>query len=288
MEVLLIMILTAAACSILGVFVVLRQLAMVTDAITHTVLLGIVVTYFLVRDIDSPWLFVGAAIVGVLTTVLIEVLLRIGIVQNDAAVGVVFTFLFALAIVLVSKYARNVHIDTDTVLMGEVIFAPINRTLFLGVSVPKALIPLVGVLLLNTTFVSIFYKELKLTTFDATYAQTLGFTTVLLQYALMSLVSLTAVVAFDIVGALLVVAFFITPVASAYLWVKSLGKLFVVALIYGVLCSVIGYYIAVWLNVSVAGMCAVVSGILLFATVIYRLGYQRWRVHRMHLYQKGS
>lgn len=146
MEVLLIMILTAAACSILGVFVVLRQLAMVTDAITHTVLLGIVVTYFLVRDIDSPWLFVGAAIVGVLTTVLIEVLLRIGIVQNDAAVGVVFTFLFALAIVLVSKYARNVHIDTDTVLMGEVIFAPINRTLFLGVSVPKALIPLVGVL----------------------------------------------------------------------------------------------------------------------------------------------
>lgn len=139
-ESLYILIITAAACSILGVFLVLRRLSMVSDAISHSVLLGIVIGFFITKDLRSVWLIVAAALFGVFTTMAIEVLIKSRRVGEDAAVGIIFPLFFSIAVILITRFARNVHLDTDMVLMGEVIVAPFNRTTVLGISLPKALI----------------------------------------------------------------------------------------------------------------------------------------------------
>ena len=137
-ESLYILIITAAACSILGVFLVLRRLSMVSDAISHSVLLGIVIGFFITKDLRSVWLIVAAALFGVFTTMAIEVLIKSRRVGEDAAVGIIFPLFFSIAVILITRFARNVHLDTDMVLMGEVIVAPFNRTTVLGISLPKA------------------------------------------------------------------------------------------------------------------------------------------------------
>src|SRR5690606_4112912 len=109
----------AVACALPGVFLVLRRMAMMSDAISHTVLLGIVVGFFITRDLASPLLIVGATLTGVLTVTLVEVLNRTRLVREDAAIGLVFPALFSIAVILISRYAGDVHLDTDAVLLGE-------------------------------------------------------------------------------------------------------------------------------------------------------------------------
>ena len=118
---------TAAACAIPGVFLILRRMAMLTDAIGHAILFGIVVAFFAIGDLNSPLLIIGAALAGLLTVSLVEMLERTGRVRADAATGIVFPLLFGIGVILVSKYADNVHLDIDSVLLGEIAFAPFNR-----------------------------------------------------------------------------------------------------------------------------------------------------------------
>ena len=151
---------TAAACAVLSPFLVLRKLSMVSDAISHSVLLGIVIAFFIVKDVGSPFLIVGAAIFGVITVFAVEFLSGTGLVKNDDAVGIVFPMFFALAVVLITKFARNVHLDTDVVLMGEVIIAPLNRIEFMGIDLSKAFVQMGILLVVNLLFVLIFFKEL--------------------------------------------------------------------------------------------------------------------------------
>ena len=235
---------TAAACAVLSPFLVLRKLSMVSDAISHSVLLGIVIAFFIVKDVGSPFLIVGAAIFGVITVFAVELLSGTGLVKNDDAVGIVFPMFFALAVVLITKFARNVHLDTDVVLMGEVIIAPLNRIKFMGIDLPKAFVQMGILLVINLLFVIIFFKELKVTTFDRGFAKLAGFSSGTLFYALMTLSSLTAVTAFDAVGAILVVSFLITPGAAAYLVSKDLKVMITISVGYAVINSSIGYVLS--------------------------------------------
>ena len=159
-ESLFVLVATAMACAILSPFLVLRKLSMVSDAISHSVLLGIVIAFFIVKDVGSPFLIAGAALFGVITVFVVEFLSGTGLVKNDDAVGIVFPMFFALAVVLITKFARNVHLDTDVVLMGEVIIAPLNRVEFIGMSLPKALVQMGILLLINLLFVIIFFRFL--------------------------------------------------------------------------------------------------------------------------------
>ena len=228
-EVLLVLLLTALSTALLGVFLVLRGQAMTTDAISHTILLGIVIAFFITNDLRSPLLIIGATLVGLITVYLIEVIGQSKLVSKDAATGLVFTSLFALAVILVSKYLDNIHLDLDIVLMGQVLFAPLNRIEILGIDLPYALWQLAIVLLINVTFVALFYKELKLSSFDPVYSIVSGFSTSIIYYSLMSLVSVTAVTAFDAVGTILVISFFTAPAATAFLgasfWTALVGSL---------------------------------------------------------------
>ncbi|MGP1612871.1 MAG: metal ABC transporter permease [Catonella sp.] len=268
-ESLLVLIVTAVSCAILSPFLVLRKLSMVSDAISHSVLLGIVVAFFIVKDVGSPFLIVGAGLFGVITVFVVEFLSGTGMVKNDDAVGIVFPMFFALAVVLITKFARNVHLDTDIVLMGEVIIAPLNRTEFLGMDLPKAFVQMGILLIVNLLFIIIFFKELKVTTFDKGFAKLAGFSSVALFYALMTLSSLTAVTAFDAVGAILVVSFLITPGAAAYLISKDLKIMIVISIGYAVINSVLGYVISLLMNVSMSGMTAAVAGVTFLLTFLF-------------------
>ena len=151
----------AVACALPGVFLVLRRMAMMSDAISHTVLLGIVLAFFVVGDLESPFLVLGAAAMGVITVSLVEALNRTGLVKQDAAIGLVFPALFSIAVILISRFARGVHLDVDAVLLGELAFAPLNRMTFFGIDLPAALWVMGGILLINIAFIALFFKELK-------------------------------------------------------------------------------------------------------------------------------
>ena len=268
-ESLFVLIATAAACALLSPFLVLRKLSMVSDAISHSVLLGIVLAFFIVKDVGSPLLIAGAALFGVITVFAVEFLSGTGLVKNDDAVGIVFPMFFALAVVLITKFARNVHLDTDIVLMGEVIIAPLNRTEFLGMDLPKAFVQMGILFIVNLLFIIIFFKELKITTFDKGFAKLAGFSSVALFYALMTLSSLTAVTAFDAVGAILVVSFLITPGAAAYLISKDLKVMIAISVVYAVINSVLGYVFSLLMNVSMSGMTAAVAGVTFLITFLF-------------------
>ena len=268
-ESLFVLIATATACALLSPFLVLRKLSMVSDAISHSVSLGIVLAFFIVKDVGSPLLIAGAALFGVITVFAVEFLSGTGLVKNDDAVGIVFPMFFALAVVLITKFARNVHLDTDIVLMGEVIIAPLNRTEFLGMDLPKAFVQMGILFIVNLIFIIIFFKELKITTFDKGFAKLAGFSSVALFYALMTLSSLTAVTAFDAVGAILVVSFLITPGAAAYLISKDLKVMIAISVGYAVINSVLGYVLSLLMNVSMSGMTAAVAGVTFLITFLF-------------------
>lgn len=262
---------TASACALIGTFLLLRRMAMMADAISHAILPGLVAGYFIARG-PNVWVgAIGAAGAGLLTVLLVEVLLRSGRVKQDAAIGLVFPALFALGTFLVSKFFANVHLDTDAILYGEIALAPFDLLIVNGYSVgPQPLYILGGLTLINLIFVLLFYKELKLATFDGAFAATIGFSPVALHYALMTMVSLTTVGAFTAVGAILVVAFLIVPAATAYLLTDRLPVMIGLSVVVGIIAAVLGYVLAIVLDASIAGAMATVAGLcfglaLLFA-----------------------
>lgn len=260
---------TAVSCALLGVFLVLKNMAMVADALSHTVLLGIVLGYFIAGDLDSPILFVGAALFGVMTVYAIEYVVNKFAIQSDAATGLVFTLLFALAIILISKYARNVHLDVDVVLSGEVVFATLNTMEIFGIQVPISFARMFVMLVINLAFVAVTYQQLKVSIFDPVYAKSIGVAVGFLNLVLMTLVSITTVVAFDTVGAILVISLMVAPALSAHLLSRRLSIMLLVALLYGVINSVLGYYVAIYFNVSISGTIAFAGFVTFLLTLLF-------------------
>ncbi len=262
--------LVAGSCSLVGTFLVLRRLSLVGDAISHTVLLGIVLGALVTGGVTGIPTLVGATIVGLLTVALVELLARSGLVKEDAAIGLVFPALFALGVVLVSRYAGNVHLDVEHILYGEIAYAPFDRLVVGDADLgPRPIWMLGAIALVDLLFILAFYKELKLATFDAGLAAALGLSPVVLHYALMSLVSLTTVGAFDSVGAILVVAFLIVPPATAYLLTDRLLAMLALAVTAGALSALGGYAMAHQLDVSIAGAMATTTGIFFLLAILF-------------------
>ena len=261
-EVQAIAVVVAVACALPGSFLVLRRLALISDAISHSILLGIVLAFFVVASLSSPLLLVGAALAGLFTVVSVESLKRTGLVREDAAIGLVFPALFSVAVILISRYADSVHLDTDAVLLGELAFAPFDRFVLFDFDFgPKALVLMSAVLIVNVVTIWLFYKELKLATFDAGLALALGFSPALVQYGLMTLVSVTAVGAFNAVGSILVVALMIAPPATAYLLTDSLQRMLGLSALLGATAALGGYWLSYALDASIAGSMATVAGL---------------------------
>jgi manganese/zinc/iron transport system permease protein len=261
-EIQLIALVVAVSCALPGVFLVLRRMALMSDAISHTVLLGIVLAFFLTGSITSPFLVLGAALMGVLTVALVEVILRTRLLREDASIGLVFPALFSIAVILISKFAGSVHLDTDAVLLGELAFAPFRRLEIGGYDIgPRTLYVMGGILILNLGFLALFYKELKLSTFDAGLAAALGFSPAIMHYAFMTMVSITAVGAFDAVGSILVVALMIAPPAAAYLLTDRLPRMMALSAGIAAVSAISGFWMAWLFDTSIAGAMAAMTGV---------------------------
>lgn len=270
LEIMLIGCLVSIACCLPGTFLVLRKMAMMSDAISHTVLLGIVLAFLVTKNLMSPLLIIGAALMGIVTVGLVELLNATRLVKEDAAIGIVFPFLFSIAIVLISKYTGNVHLDTDVVLQGELAFAPFDRVRLLGVDIGAQAVYVVGVvLLINLIFIAAFYKELKLASFDPGLAAALGFSPVIIHYALMALVSLTVVATFEAVGSILVVALMIGPPATAYLITDRLSHMIGWSIGIGLTATLVGLGSAFVWDASLAGSIAAMIGILFTLVLLF-------------------
>ena len=260
--------LVAASCALCGSFLVLRRMAMLGDAISHAVLPGIAIAFLLSGSRNSWFMLIGAGALGIITAVLVQALSRGGRVKTDAAIGVTFTSLFALGVILISRYAGAVDLDLDCVLHGVLEYTPLYTTEVFGVQVPRAFVQSLAVFGIVAIVITAFFKELKLASFDPEMATAVGINATLVHYGLMALVSLTAVGAFEPVGAILVVAMMAVPPATAYLLTDDLRKMLFISVACGVLSAIGGYWMAVWLDASTAGAMSVVAG-LLFALALF-------------------
>lgn len=264
-EIQLIASLVAVACSIPGVFLVLRKMALISDAISHSILPGLVVGFFITHDLNSPLLILMGALSGILTVVLVEYIQKTKLVKEDTAIGLVFPALFSIGVLLISKNANDVHLDVDAVLLGELAFAPFDRLMINGTDIgPKSLWIIGTILAITLSLLITFFKELKVSTFDAGLATALGFSPIVIHYGLMSVASVTTVGAFDAVGAILVVALMIAPAATAYLLTNDLTKMLVFSGLFGVFSAISGYWVAHLLDASISGSMISMLGLIFF------------------------
>jgi len=289
LEIQLVASVVAVACALPGTFLVLRKMSMMSDAISHAILPGIVIGFFLTESLSSPLLILGGATAGLLTVALVEWLRKTDLVREDAAIGLTFSTLFAIGVVMIAQFASDIHLDTDAVLLGELAFVPFDRLIIAGQDIgPQALYSTGMVGLLCVGFIILFYKELKLSTFDSALSATLGFLPAVLHYCLMGFVSMTAVAAFDAVGSILVVALMVGPPASAYLLTNQLNRMLVYSTVLAILAAIAGYWVAYFLDASIAGCMAAMVGAefgILFCIAPQqgllaawkRRRYQRWQ-----------
>lgn len=270
LEIQLIAAIVSVACAIPGVFLVLRKMGLISDAISHSILLGIVLGFFITQDLNSPILILLACLVGVLTVVMVELIQKTKLVKEDTAIGLVFPALFSIGIILISLKANDIHLDVDSVLLGELAFAPFDRLFINGKDFgPKALWIMGSILIFTLTLLLLFYKELKLSTFDAGLSAALGFSPVLIHYSLMTVSSVTVVGAFDSVGAILVVALMIVPAATAYLLTHKLKSMLMLSVFFGLFSSIGGYWVANLLDASIAGSMATMLGVIFFTVYLF-------------------
>lgn len=260
--------LVAISCSIVGVFLILRKMALLGDAISHSVLLGIVLAYLITGSRSIITMFIGAIAIGLITAWLSNLLHKHAKLQMDASIGIIFTWFFAMGVILITLYAGQVDIDQECVLYGEIAFAPFD-TLMLGNKDfgPRSFWMILGVFLINISILLVAFDRFKLVSFHPSLALSLGVSVTFWHYLLMLMVSLTTVASFDAVGAILVVALLVIPASTAYLLAKSLKAMLIIAAIYAEFSVLLGYGVAVVLNSNIAASIAVMSGILLMLTV---------------------
>ncbi|MEF2248584.1 metal ABC transporter permease [Paenibacillus sp. IITD108] len=261
--------LVAACCGVLGVFLVLRKMAMIGDAISHSVMPGIVIAFLISGSRDSFMMMIAALLFGLITTFLIQMFQRSGI-QEDASIGVVFTALFAIGVVLVSLFARQVHLDQDAILYGEIAFVHWNTLVVGGVDLGPQAIWLLGfTFVVIAIVIGVFYKQFKLCSFDPALAAALGIPIAFFHYLLMGLVSMATVSSFESVGAILVVGMLIVPASTAYLLTDRLGMMIVLSVAAGIASTCLGYAAAIVLDASIAGCMVCAAGIIFVLALLF-------------------
>ncbi len=256
---------TNVACALVGCFLVLRRMSMMGDALSHAVLPGLVLAFLFAGSTSILPLFLGAVACGVLTTFLTQTLHQYARVPSDASMGVVFTSLFAVGVVLIKKYVSGLHFDIACVYEGTLELVALAPTV---AGLPRPMFTTLIVLLLNLVVLVVLWKELKLSSFDPALATTMGISATALHYLLMTLVAVTSVASFEAVGSILVVAMLIVPASTAHLLTDRLGVMVALSAVIGVGSSVLGYWAAAYWNTNIAGMMTVAVG-MLYALAIF-------------------
>lgn len=262
-----------AGCALVGSYLLLRRMSLLGDALSHALLPGLAVAFFLGGTRNIGIMSAGALISSLLTVVSIDLLSRVGRMSGEAATGVAFTAFFALGVLLITWVARDVDLDPGCVLYGQLEFVAFDTISIAGCLVPRAMVWMTMVLALNIAALSIFFKEIVLVAFDSAFATALGFSAWLIHYALLSLATITMVTSFQAVGSILVIALLIAPPATAYLYTDRVGRLMFLAVVFAVSASVLGYLLALYWNTSAAALIAVVAGAQFLLSVFVAPSY---------------
>ncbi len=262
--------LISISCGLLGVFMMLRKMSMTGDAISHAVLPGIVIGFFVSGSQRGLEVIIGAGLLGIMATLIINWLKTKAKVQLDASIGITFTLLFSIGIILINMLAYKVDLDQECVLYGEIAYLPIdlwitNSGFSMG---PRITYLALLNLVLVCIFIVLLYKELKLTSFDESFGLVIGLPAGAINLALMSMVSYTTVSSFEAVGAILVVALLVVPPATAFLWTKKLSSLIKLTCVLGIFISIAGYYMAYLVDSSIAGMMVAVGGVVFLGSAL--------------------
>lgn len=282
----LIGILAGISCAVPGNFLILKRQALIGDAISHVVLPGIVIAFIFTGVISTIPMLLGAAGAALVAVILIEVIKRLGKIEPGAAMGVVFTGMFALGVLILEQTdTSKVHLDVEHALMGNLesliwLKAQGWQSLFdLDVlkTLPDELFRIIFVCGFILSLTVIFWRWLKIVTFDEEYARTIGIHSSIINFSLVIITAIAAVAAFESVGSIIVIAMFICPPAAARLMTNKLGIQVIWSIVFAILAAIFGYIIAgygpLWFgsenSVSAAGMIAVVSGIILLLTCMY-------------------
>ncbi|MGJ0203957.1 metal ABC transporter permease [Leucobacter sp. gxy201] len=264
----LLAVVTALACALPGAFVVLRRNSMLVDAISHSILPGIIFGYFFTHNFNSPFMIAAAALAGLAVVLGSEWLTRTGLLTGDAPQGLIFPALFSAGVILVTLEFANIHLDTHMVLAGDLNIAAWEPLIIAGTRVgPAYLYVMLGVLLINAIFLALFYSKLKVTTFDPQFATSLGIRSRLLNTAFMFLVSVTVTAAFNAAGAILVIALVVIPAATAYLLTTRLPVMIAFTALIAVAGALAGFWVAYVLNAATSAGMSVFYG-LVFAAVL--------------------
>lgn len=257
------------ACALVGSFLLLRRMSMMGDALSHAVLPGLVVAFVLSGSLSVLPLFLGAIAAGLATTFLTHSLHRYAGIATDAAMGVVFTSLFALGVILLKVFASQVDLDAACVYEGSLLWLVLDTVDIAGLAVPRQVFVVLPILVLNAVVIGLLWKELKVTTFDSALATSMGFSAGAIHYLLMTLVALTAVASFQVVGSILVVAMLIIPPAAAQLLVVRLHHLLAVACGIAILVAIVGAVLSMLFDVSPPGVMAVVAGVVYVLAALF-------------------
>lgn len=251
--------LVATAAGLLGPFLVLRRVALMSDAVSHAVLPGIVAVFLLFGTRAPLPVIAGAAVFAVLCVLAIDALRSTRLVASDAAIALVFPALFAIGVLGVTKFASGAHLDLDATIYGEIAFAPFETLTFGDVEIARSIVLLGAIVLANAILVGLLWKELKATTFDPEFSRTIGISPTLISRLLLIAVAVTAVAAFESVGAILVVTLLIVPAATAYLLTDRLWAMVGVTLAIGWLSAIAGHTAALRVDASIAGSMGLVA-----------------------------
>ena len=256
--------LVSGTCGLVGCFVVLRRMALVGDAISHSLLPGITLAFLLTHSRDTLPMMIGAIAAGVLTVALIEAIRYTSRIKADAAIGIVFSSLFAFGVIMISVFADKVDLDAECVLYGELGFIPLQEVAYFGDLAigPEPVVRMAVIAVLSIILLTAFYKEMLVTSFDAGLAASLGISPARYQYGLTLFLSIVIVSSFESVGVVLVIAMIIFPGATALLLTDRLSNALWISTAFTALYAVFGFHLATWLNASIAGGMTVIAGVL--------------------------
>ena len=263
-------VLTAIVCALCGTLLVVKREAMVAEGIAHAVLPGIIIAFIFLRDRSSPLLILSAAGTGLMMVLVVSALRRTGMVENDASLGIVFSAMFSVGVLMASQNLRNSDFHANCIIDGNLALAPLDTLKVNGATLgPRSFYVILVVLLLLVAYLTVFFKELTLAVFDETLADSFGLRPVALHTLWLALVSIAIVSTFEIAGSVLVVAMIIAPAAGASLLVNRLDRMLFTSVALGVLSAVGGFYLSLQLDISPTGPISSVAGLVFLLVLLF-------------------
>lgn len=255
----------ALNCSLLGSFLVLKKMSLIGDALSHAVLPGIVIAFLISGEVNSFWMLLGASAFGILAMFLIDWLTRVGGFGKDSSIGIIYTLLFAIGIILITSKAKNVDIDVDCVLFGDINTIPlVSKTMGL----PSPIFNLIIISIFNLLVIIFGMKGFKISSFDSNYAKTLGVSIPFWSYLLLGLSSITTVYSFDSVGAIMVIGLIVIPASFANIITRKLPVFLSIAVGFGIVSCVVGHQLAVLFDIPTVPSIGVLMGSALILTIV--------------------